>query len=426
MDRDHNTSADHLEVSSAHCSQSLLREVNIVVITSTYPRWPGDAVPTFVADVCRRIAPFARALTVLAPHDNSAPRYERETSGVFVRRITYWLPRRNQTLFYYQSASNQATRHLSDSLKALTYCISIFASLLRHIRSTPLVLNPRWILPHAVLALPIRILVPQCRLITSVHGADIFQYNSWPLRFFKKLALKYSDEVIVNSPKTEAACYSLHRRSYHIIPSGFDSSVYYPPSPRRDPPKRPHSYNLITVGRLSPEKGITNIISALSLLTKGNGHLHLHIVGSGPAANSLREQVQTEDLQRYTTFHGWLDKHAIARLYHNSDVFVGASQIHSSGWQEAFGNVYAEALASGLPTIVPSSAGISQLLEHKKDALIIDSTHPDTIAASIKTIMHDDRLRARLSTNGPSTIRQYNLDATAARYADVIISTQQR
>ncbi|MFQ5483238.1 MAG: glycosyltransferase family 4 protein, partial [Nitrospinaceae bacterium] len=72
---------------------------NILLLTSTFPRWEDDAqVPRFILDLGRKLTADFR-VHVLAPHAPNAAR-EETLHGMRVLRHRYFFPESLQTLAY--------------------------------------------------------------------------------------------------------------------------------------------------------------------------------------------------------------------------------------------------------------------------------------------------------------------------------------
>ena len=67
-----------------------------------------------------------------------------------------------------------------------------------------------------------------------------------------------------------------------------------------------------------------------------------------------------------------------------------------AGW-EAFGNVFAEALASGLPVIGSNVGGIPELIEHGVNGLLVTPGDPSSLARAIGYLASDIELRGAMS-----------------------------
>ncbi|HZN97889.1 MAG TPA: glycosyltransferase family 4 protein, partial [Gemmatimonadales bacterium] len=89
-------------------------------------------------------------------------------------------------------------------------------------------------------------------------------------------------------------------------------------------------------------------------------------------------------------FAGSLDRAGVARRYREADLFTLPSSA------EAFGNVFAEALASGLPIVGSNVGGIPELVEHGVNGLLVTPGSPQTLAQAIRYLAEDPELREEM------------------------------
>ncbi len=143
---------------------------------------------------------------------------------------------------------------------------------------------------------------------------------------------------------------------------------------------------IITVGRLAPEKRI----AMLRPLADALPQVRLAIVGDGPARWLLEHQFADTP----TVFTGYLRGAELAAAYASADIFV------LTGANETFGNVVLEALASGLPVVVPSTGG---QLDHVRDGingLIFEAEDKNALVAQVARLADDLPLARRLGSAG--------------------------
>ncbi len=109
---------------------------------------------------------------------------------------------------------------------------------------------------------------------------------------------------------------------------------------------------LFYAGRLSPEKNLDLLVATLRhLIEAGTGDFRLIVAGDGPRASWLNAQA-TGALAGRIVLLGNLDRTALAACYASCDVFV-----HPNA-REPFGIGPLEAMASGIPTVLPNSGGV--------------------------------------------------------------------
>jgi glycosyltransferase involved in cell wall biosynthesis len=174
--------------------------------------------------------------------------------------------------------------------------------------------------------------------------------------------------------------------SYSVIPNGVDLTRFRPSSRARS--RHPNKVRCLAVARLVERKGIGDLIRAIAALERGR--YELEIVGAGPDERELRWMAEQLGLTREVIFTGSLDRSAIPGRYRDADIFTLAPR------EEAFGNVFAEALASGLPIVGTTVGGIPELVEHGKNGFLVPPREPVALAAAIRLLADNPLLRAEI------------------------------
>ncbi|HKE84651.1 MAG TPA: glycosyltransferase [Vicinamibacterales bacterium] len=172
------------------------------------------------------------------------------------------------------------------------------------------------------------------------------------------------DAHIANSDYTAGELRTaLHDRDPWFIrtcPMGVDADGFGPS--RRNPALRTHllcrargaaeSTLVFYAGRLSPEKNIALLVDAMRELAIDRAHdFRLVVAGDGPLADPLRRQA-TGMLEGRIVLCGNLTRETLADYCASCDVFVHPNP------REPFGIGPLEAMASGVPVVVPDSGGV--------------------------------------------------------------------
>jgi len=147
---------------------------------------------------------------------------------------------------------------------------------------------------------------------------------------------------------------------------------------------------ILSVGRLSAEKNLPLIIDAVGALQGRRSPPLLLIVGDGPSRSHLEKACTDKD---FVCFVGAQHGQALRNLYASADMFVFASQI------DTLGLVNMEAMASGLPVLVPANAGISELLTPGVSAELYDFGLEGLVSA-ITRMLDDPHHAERIGTAG--------------------------
>ncbi|HKH83838.1 MAG TPA: glycosyltransferase, partial [Gemmatimonadales bacterium] len=124
---------------------------------------------------------------------------------------------------------------------------------------------------------------------------------------------------------------------------------------------------------------------AFALLERGR--YQLEIVGGGVDELVLRGLAKKLGVAPDVHFAGPLQRSEVALRYRESDVFTLPSAA------EAFGNVFAEALASGLPIVGSQIGGIPDLVEHGANGFLVQPGDIKALAGAIRYLGEDPQLR---------------------------------
>jgi len=154
-------------------------------------------------------------------------------------------------------------------------------------------------------------------------------------------------------------------------------------------------------GRLSSEKGVDTLITALSAVPEA----HLTVVGDGPQRAALEAQAADVAPGR-VRFLGRLDRQGVLGVLRRSRAAVVPSR-----WNENQPMVVLEALASGVPVVTTDLGGLSELIDHGSDGLVVPADDPRALSAALRT-MHDEPGRSvEMGARGRQKVeRQFSAD----------------
>jgi|GEM_PF-753068 len=197
-----------------------------------------------------------------------------------------------------------------------------------------------------------------------------------------------------------------------VVHSGVDMERFHP-----DPNGLVDDPELLFVGMLranrGADKGVLDLVAAVDRL-KGQGtDLHLSIVGDGHLRAELEEMATTRP---HLTIRGRVPRDEIADLMRSSRVLILPSK-RTWKWEEQFGFVLAEAMASGLPVVGTKSGSIPEVVA-PWNPLVTEGDVPalaDGIASALGP--EGERWGAR---NREWAIDHFSLTTQAERLRDVM------
>jgi len=162
---------------------------------------------------------------------------------------------------------------------------------------------------------------------------------------------------------------------------------------------------VLSVGRLSPEKGLDVLLSAWRRIGK---RLKLKIVGAGPLEALVREHAAANPSIEY------LGQKTLAETY---DLMGRATAvIFPSQWYETFGRTVAEAFAKGTPVIGSNLGGMRTMISHQQTGLHFDPGRADSLAEQVEWMLaHEEVWRGMRKTARQAYEMHYTPERSYAR-----------
>ena len=177
--------------------------------------------------------------------------------------------------------------------------------------------------------------------------------------------------------------------------------------PARHRPADRALVRLISVGRLSAEKGHVGLIAAFAKAIERGARAELRLIGDGPERAHIEREIDRHRLGSHCTLLGRQPEAAVLRELAGADLFVLAS------FMEGLPVVLTEALALGVPVIAPCVAGIPEPVEHGKTGLLFSPANWDELTQHMLTLIGDRGLRDRLADAGRARV-EASFDITRA------------
>jgi glycosyltransferase involved in cell wall biosynthesis len=142
------------------------------------------------------------------------------------------------------------------------------------------------------------------------------------------------------------------------------------------------------VARLLEREGLGDLIRAIGMLDREQ--CELEIAGAGPDELTLRQLAAGLGVSHRIFFSGTPDRDTLARRYRESDIFALPAR------EDFSGDVLVQALASGLPIVATNVGGISEMVEHGENGLLVPARDPAALASAIRHLVDQPDLRTRM------------------------------
>jgi len=153
---------------------------------------------------------------------------------------------------------------------------------------------------------------------------------------------------------------------------------------------------LLFTGRLSEEKGATDIPYIYNRIRQKVPGLRMVFAGVGPAEEKLKEQIPD------AVFLGWVDHSRLPDVYSAADLMILPSKF------DTFGCVVLESLSCGTPVAAYAIKGPKDIVEHGKSGFLADNKKD--LADCIQEFFSDKTKMDELSANAVKRAEHYNAE----------------
>jgi colanic acid/amylovoran biosynthesis glycosyltransferase len=246
-------------------------------------------------------------------------------------------------------------------------------------------------------------------LILHLHGGAELMTDAnlrgklfeWPFLAYRRRLWKRASLFLCVSEyvRGHALRAGFPREKTHVHLHGLDCKAFTPSLPVAE--KNPSL--VLYVGRLVPYKGCDYLIRAMQLVQRDRPGSRLVIVGDGSSRRDL------EDLARSTaidcTFLGELKPAEVRSWLEKARVFCAASVTTPDGQSEAFGVVFLEAQAMGVPVVSFRHGGIPETMREGVTGLLAEERDVKGLAERVLRYLGDDKFWSQSREEGMRWVR---------------------
>jgi glycosyltransferase involved in cell wall biosynthesis len=220
-----------------------------------------------------------------------------------------------------------------------------------------------------------------------------------------KIYYKKADLIISNSIRGKNDLIKLCKTKVLNIPSPSFLSLKF-----KKPLKKIKKLKIISVGRLSKEKGYDVIIKALSKLQIKD--FSLTILGDGPEKENLKTMIKDYNLQKKIKLVGF--KRYTSKYYKKANLFINASHF------EGFPNAVVEAISHNLPVICSNSkGGIKEIILNGRGGDLFRVNDSNQLSKKITSYYRDPKKLNRKLILSRNNIKKYSISEHVKKYHNI-------
>jgi glycosyltransferase involved in cell wall biosynthesis len=177
------------------------------------------------------------------------------------------------------------------------------------------------------------------------------------------------------------------------------------------------------IGQLTPWKGQETAIRALARVMRSEPRTTLLLIGEARFVSGATRYDNTAYVQNLRELTGALGLgDAVRFVGHRDDVpdVLAALDIALlPSWEEPFGRVVVEAMASGTPVIATAVGGPTEIIEEGINGLLVPPREPELWADAVTALIEDRQLRERIASEGRRTAAGFSTNRHVAQVVDV-------
>ena len=396
----------------------------ILFVTSNFPRWGGDTTTPFVLHLAQDLQEIGWAVEVLAPHAAGAARHE-VLDGVPVHRFRYFWPEAWQSVCYQGGALVNLRREKLNWLKLPALVFFELWALFRLARKGGFdAIHAHWVLPQGFVAVLVGRML-RIPVVITVHGGDVFALKGRVMRWFKRFSFRRAQAVTVNSSATGAVVRQLvpDYPALQRIPMG--AAIPPPPDPAeleriRAAHRRAEGPLLLFAGRLVEEKGLGDLLDAMTTIRSDQPDATLLVVGEGQERKRFEQQATDLGLGDSVCFLGWIQPESLPAYMAAADIFVAPSKTGRDGWVEGQGLTIVEAMLCGTPVVASRSGGIVDTIDDGETGLLVEEASPQAIAEAVRRHLSDpDAMRTIAAAGSAKALRDFTREGSSRAFGEV-------
>ena len=390
----------------------------VVMVATSYPRFPGDGVGSFMAPIAKGVAARGHAVHMVLPW-HPAITLPAEQDGVRFHFFKY-APTERLAVFGYAGGLKADTALRSAAWLVAPAALAAGWAKARRVaaefRAT--VMHGHWVIPGGLMAAAARGSRP---LVVSLHGSDVFvaERNGLARRAARATFARAgwvtacSDDL-----RTRAIALGAAAARTETVPYGVDVTRFRPDPAARAAIRRELGLGdaplVVSAGRLVSKKGFEYLIDAAAAMND-IPNLVVAIAGEGDLRKSLA--ARAAPLGARVRLLGNRSQDDIGRLCSAADVVAVPSIRDDAGNVDGLPNFALEALATATPVVATRAGGLPQAITDGVTGRLVAERNVTELAAALRDLLqHADHGRRLGEAARAHVDAQFGWARTAERF----------
>lgn len=366
----------------------------IVMVASSYPRFAGDSVGSFMEPIAQGIAARGHEVHVVAPWHPKWTRPQIDRGVQF--HLFHYAPMEALNTFGYAEGMRADVRLRASAIAVAP--VAVLAGWFKALRvaqkKRATIMHAHWVIPGGVIGAAAAGSIP---LVISLHGSDVFVAERHSVaRLAARTAFRRASWVTACSEdlRVRATGLGADAARSNVIPYGVDSDRFRPDTELRARGRQMLAIAdnvplILAVGRLVKKKGFEYLIDAAAMLKARHPQLRVAIAGDGDLEASLRARAASAGTGDMVQFVGVVSHDAVPALLAAADVAVAPSVRDDAGNVDGLPNTVMEIMASGTPLVATPAGGIAAVATDRSTARLVAERDAQGLASAIDDLLRD-------------------------------------
>ncbi len=265
--------------------------------------------------------------------------------------------------------------------------------------------NPDIVIIHTMSKLTPALLLSgiKAKSIWSIEHIS-YEFHTLLYKQLRKRLYKKVDTVITLTKCDEANYRQLHN-NVTVIPNATPLKIL-------DKTSKNQSKTIVSMGRLTPQKGYDLLIKAWSQVEQYHPDWSLHIYGEGENREKLTKMIRDYNLNNIT-LKGITNN--VENIYDNAAFYVMSSRF------EGFGMVLIEAQSRGLPVVsFDCLSGPAEIIQNEVNGYLVANGNTKELSEKINYLIDNEAIRRRFSDNALILAQRFQLERIMPQWIDMI------
>lgn len=178
--------------------------------------------------------------------------------------------------------------------------------------------------------------------------------------------------------------------------------------------KKISKLKILFVGRMVYEKGLDTIVELIKILDKEK--FEFTFVGDG----KYRKNIEFIFNEKNVNYLGWIsDKNELAKIFKAHHILLNPS-IKIKGWEELFGIVNIEAMASGMIVIASNHVGPKEIIENGKNGFLVEEKDVEQFKNILNQLYNNPNIMNKISKNAVEYAKNFDIKNISQKWKEAI------